>query len=274
MDSNRRNTSLTDAEIRAIIDDTERQALGGWAGAIARAGLGTLALYCGGFRRRGFPDGGAGPAVWCLHPRIGGIHPIRGPLGLDEAAHQCSAGATGNCPADRIAGDDSCHACIAGDDSCHACDTRSGLRRYRWRLVVETVSETQRREPSLSRDGVDDDQTVAIAGRDGALGLRDLAKLRFQDDLGRRRHLPVRHALPAGRLHRLHRWCPREAPPSLDRQSPQEPSLRHRIDRPDAVELAGVGHHHLVPERRADRPEPRASASSSAPTSAPPPAPG
>ena len=44
MDASSRNTDLTDAQIRAIIDDTERQALGGWAGALARAGLGTLAL--------------------------------------------------------------------------------------------------------------------------------------------------------------------------------------------------------------------------------------
>jgi hypothetical protein len=35
---------LTDAEIRAIVDDAERQALGGMARAAARAGLGTLAL--------------------------------------------------------------------------------------------------------------------------------------------------------------------------------------------------------------------------------------
>lgn len=35
---------LSDARIRQILEETERQALGGRAGAIARAGLGTLAL--------------------------------------------------------------------------------------------------------------------------------------------------------------------------------------------------------------------------------------
>ena len=44
MDASTRRTNLTDAEIRAIIDDTERQALGGAGGAIARAGLGTMAI--------------------------------------------------------------------------------------------------------------------------------------------------------------------------------------------------------------------------------------
>lgn len=44
MDTSSPDTKLTDDEIRAIIDDTERQALGGWTGAIARAGIGTLAL--------------------------------------------------------------------------------------------------------------------------------------------------------------------------------------------------------------------------------------
>jgi hypothetical protein len=44
MKARTRNSSLTNAEIRAIIDDTERQALGGARGAIARAGLGTVAI--------------------------------------------------------------------------------------------------------------------------------------------------------------------------------------------------------------------------------------
>ena len=40
----RTRNSLTTAEIRAIVDDTKRQALGGAGGAMARAGLGTLAI--------------------------------------------------------------------------------------------------------------------------------------------------------------------------------------------------------------------------------------
>ncbi len=44
MDGSSGVRDLTDAEIRAIIDDTERQALGGMARAAARAGLGTLAF--------------------------------------------------------------------------------------------------------------------------------------------------------------------------------------------------------------------------------------
>jgi hypothetical protein len=44
MDDSTRNRKLTHAEIRAILDDTERQALGGMARTAARAGLGTLAF--------------------------------------------------------------------------------------------------------------------------------------------------------------------------------------------------------------------------------------
>lgn len=39
-----RSENLTDAQIQAIIKQTELQARGGKAGAVARAGLGTLAL--------------------------------------------------------------------------------------------------------------------------------------------------------------------------------------------------------------------------------------
>lgn len=39
-----RNENLTDAQIRAIIEQARLQATGGKAGAVARAGLGTLAL--------------------------------------------------------------------------------------------------------------------------------------------------------------------------------------------------------------------------------------
>ena len=44
MNNTARISNLTDAEIRAIQDATERRALGGLAGAIIRAGLGTMAL--------------------------------------------------------------------------------------------------------------------------------------------------------------------------------------------------------------------------------------
>ena len=44
MDVRTRQSNLIDAEIRAIIEDTERQTLGGALGAIARAGLGTVAI--------------------------------------------------------------------------------------------------------------------------------------------------------------------------------------------------------------------------------------